>query len=167
LLRLGCAMFALNFVVVAIATAVLSIYASTALRSTLHTYGANPTWFAWFTVVCGFNQAGFALVRDGLIPFNHDTFFVLVLCANLLIGNAFLPLVMRGVLTVCARHSRDPAPWKFLLEHPRICSTTLFPSLQTKMLSGIPSLAIPFLPLFPLKSAVFTQLVKAVYSTFV
>eukprot|EP00026_Physarum_polycephalum_P005892 Phypoly_transcript_05931.p1 GENE.Phypoly_transcript_05931~~Phypoly_transcript_05931.p1 ORF type:complete len:381 (+),score=45.07 Phypoly_transcript_05931:449-1591(+) len=136
LLRLGITLLLYNLAVVLLVWTLLSIYSNTEFHKLLRSNSIDPTWFAFFTAVCSFNQTGFALLQAGLIPINNDTFFALTLSLVILFSNTLLPLVVRGIISIAAKVSKEPAPWKFMLEHPRICSTVLFPALQTKILTG-------------------------------
>jgi Trk-type K+ transport system membrane component len=138
LLRLGITLLLYNLATVIVVWVLLSIYDSIELKTLLKDNAIDPTWFAFFTSVCSFNQTGFALLEDGLIPINNDTFFAILLSLVILFSNTLLPLVMRALISLAARFSKEPEPWKFMLEHPRICSTILFPALQTKILTGMP-----------------------------
>lgn len=144
LLYLGITLLAYNAVVVFFGWAIISIYASTSLLSTLSEEHLHPTWFSFFTVVCAFNQDGLTLVEEGLVSFSNHFFFAFMLSVIILISNTLLPVVMRGIISLFAKFSKKPEPWKFLLEHPRICSTFLFPALQTKILAGIIMLLLLF-----------------------
>lgn len=136
LLRLAIALLAFEAVTITVGWILLTIYSNTTLRDSMETYNTNPTWFALFTIMCAFNQAGFALTEDGLIPFNNHFFFALVLTVVILISNMLLPVVIRGIISVVAKWAKKPDPWTFLLDHPRICSTIMFPAAQTRVLSG-------------------------------
>lgn len=142
LLYLGLTLLSFNFIVVIIGWAIISIYSLVSLSSILSQEHLHPTWFSFFTTVCAVNQAGFTLVEEGLLPFSNRFFFAFILSIIILISNTLLPVVMRGIITLFARFSKKPDPWKFLLEHPRICSTLLFPALQTKILAGTTNLLL-------------------------
>jgi Trk-type K+ transport system membrane component len=134
LLRLGITLLAFNVLTVVIGWAFLTIYSNTALKGKLS--DLNPEWFSFFTVVCAYNQTGYGLTEEGLIPFNNHIVFALIVSIIILISNMLLPVVMRGIIRMATKLSSVPEPWQFLLDHPRICSTVLFPALQTRILAG-------------------------------
>ena len=100
LLRLGWTLLLYNLVTVLVVWILLTIYTNTAIKSLLKDNTIDPTWFAFFTAVCSFNQTGFALLRDGLIPINNNTFFALLLSVVILFSNMLLPLVMRYAIFI-------------------------------------------------------------------
>lgn len=137
LLKLGLTLLAFNLFFILFFFILITIYSTTAVNNILSKGGVNPTWFSFFTVVCAFNQSGFALLKEGLVPLSNHFFFAFILSLTILVSNMFLPVIIRIIITFIAKFSKNPEPWKFMLEHPRICSTILFPSLQTKILAGI------------------------------
>jgi len=149
---LGVIMFLYNVLIIAIGFLILLIYSNTHIKEILEDkYKHDPTWFAFFTIVSAFNQAGFGTLRDGLTAFNSDFLVMIVVSFVVIAGNTCLPIGLRFLIWIFHRFSNNPA-FKFLLIHPRVCSFHLFPSLQTKMLG------FSYLVLFTVQMVTFAAL---------
>ncbi|GAA1464631.1 TrkH family potassium uptake protein [Microbacterium thalassium] len=63
-------------------------------------------WHALFHAVSSFNNAGFALYTDNLIPFAADPFICLPICAAIILGGFGFPVLMQ-----LRREWRHPLRW--------------------------------------------------------
>ncbi|WVR05584.1 hypothetical protein IAU60_002603 [Kwoniella sp. DSM 27419] len=94
----------------------------------------NKTWFSLFISVSGYTGSGMSLTDQGLAPFATSYTLIYVLIFVLLAGNHALPIMLRSVLwlgTKITRQGRTFETLHFLLDHPRRCFLYLFPSHQT------------------------------------
>lgn len=96
----------------------------------------NPWFMSFFTSIAGFNNVGLLPLDDSVVPFQKSPLFLLVLAFLILAGNTAFALLLRliiWVMWVSTPVSRQvhKDSLRFLLDHPRRCFTTLFPSLQT------------------------------------
>lgn len=109
--------------------------------------GENPWWAGIFYSVSAFNNGGFSLVDDSLIPFQSHYFVLIVVGLLILAGNTAYPVFLRLILWSILKIlnlTTDPGEmrdWKetfeFILKYPRRVYTTLFPSRATWWLVGV------------------------------
>lgn len=70
-------------------------------------YGiGEAAWHALFHAVSSFNNAGFALYTDNLIPFATDPFIVLPICAAVILGGLGFPVLLQ-----LRKEFRRPLHW--------------------------------------------------------
>ena len=97
--------------------------------------GVGRPWWAVFMSGSAFNDQGFSLHPDSMIPFQNALFPLLLMTFLIIIGNTGFPCMLRFMiwfLWKCA--PRGSALWEelhFLLDHPRRCFTLLFPRSAT------------------------------------
>ncbi|KAI8584160.1 hypothetical protein K450DRAFT_218468 [Umbelopsis ramanniana AG] len=96
----------------------------------------NPWFMSFFTAIAGFNNVGLLPLDDSVVPFQKSPLFLLALAFLILVGNTAFALLLRliiWVMWVTTPVSRQvhKDSLRFLLDHPRRCFTTLFPSMQT------------------------------------
>ena len=125
----------------------LACWIATRNSSVPREYGMDPWWTGIFYSVSAFNNGGFALVKDSVIPFQGDYFVLIVIGLLILAGNTAYPIFLRLVLwsgLKILQLTTDPltlGPWKetveFILKYPRRVYTTLFPSRATWWLFGV------------------------------
>jgi hypothetical protein len=109
--------------------------------------GENPWWTGIFFSVSAFNNGGFTLIDDSLIPFQSHYFVLIVVGLLILAGNTAYPVFLRLILWSILKmlqFTTDPGEmkdWKetfeFILKYPRRVYTTLFPSRATWWLVGV------------------------------
>ena len=108
--------------------------------------GENPWWAGIFYSVSAFNNGGFTLVNDSVIPFQSDYFVLFAIGLLILAGNTAYPIFLRlifwSILKVLEFTSDERfIPWKetleFILKYPRRVYTTLFPSRATWWLFAV------------------------------
>ncbi|KAG2182843.1 hypothetical protein INT44_005824, partial [Umbelopsis vinacea] len=94
-------------------------------------------WFmSFFTAIAGFNNVGLLPLDDSVIPFQKSPVFLLSLAFLILVGNTAFALLLRFIIwimwvTTPVSRQVHKDSLRFLLDHPRRCFTTLFPSMQT------------------------------------
>ncbi|KAF2071658.1 hypothetical protein CYY_007033 [Polysphondylium violaceum] len=94
----------------------------------------NGWWWALFHGVSGFTNSGLSLFSENLIPIHHNPFLLLMVSFLIIIGNTLFPVVLRQIIRVCEKFSKDPDPYTNLLENPRSIFTHLFPAKETFVL---------------------------------
>eukprot|EP00698_Gefionella_okellyi_P013233 TRINITY_DN3612_c1_g1_i2.p1 TRINITY_DN3612_c1_g1~~TRINITY_DN3612_c1_g1_i2.p1 ORF type:complete len:399 (-),score=60.43 TRINITY_DN3612_c1_g1_i2:76-1272(-) len=94
----------------------------------------SPAWCAIYHAVSGSQNVGFSLFQNNLIPFATDYVVLITLAMCIFLGNTFFPIVLRVIVKVCHRVSKDKTPYRYLLSRPRRCYTMLFPAAETWML---------------------------------
>lgn len=82
-----------------------------------------------------FNDLGFTLTPDSMIPFQQAVLPLLLGSFLIVIGNTGFPCMLRFVIWVASllvpHNSGVWEEFKFLLDHPRRCFTLLFPTQAT------------------------------------
>jgi Trk-type K+ transport system membrane component len=82
-----------------------------------------------------FNDLGFTLTPESMIPFQFAVLPLLLGTFLIIIGNTGFPCMLRLVIWMTEKCTpRGTAVWeelRFLLDHPRRCFTLLFPSNAT------------------------------------
>lgn len=125
----------------------LACYIATRTPEIPRANGEDPWWAGIFYSVSAFNNGGFTLINDSVIPFQSDYFVLLVIALLILAGNTAYPIFLRLILWSLLKIlnlTTEPtvmAPWKetleFILKYPRRVYTTLFPSRATWWLVGV------------------------------
>lgn len=85
-------------------------------------------------------SAGFTLLADNLVPFseNEDWFILLILMIPMIMGNQAFPFALRSLVHLRARFDKaNREVYDYLLEHPRRCSTHMFPARETTVLTFV------------------------------
>jgi trk system potassium uptake protein TrkH len=116
---------------------VLALYCTLAEspRAILDRNGVNPIWFSAFHSVSSFNNAGFSLLADNLVPFANDRLILVVTSVEILLGNCLAPVSLRVIVWVMHHFNEDEDDRLSLLLHfPRTTFTHLFGPEATVML---------------------------------
>ncbi|KAL6067603.1 low affinity potassium transporter [Balamuthia mandrillaris] len=116
------------------------------LQEALEDNDNNPWWWSIFHALSALNNAGFSTMPDNLMQFNRSTFFLTLISVLVLFGNTAYPLVLRLLLWLYYRlllwrnakrkknknADDDRLPvYRYLLSHPRRCTTHLFPATHS------------------------------------
>lgn len=116
-----------------------SSYAQDVLR-TSNPDGPIDTWgFSFFASLSSFNNLGLIPLDASLVPFQSAP-CILILCMVLILaGNTAYAIFLRLIIWVLYKvtpktYKIQRETYRYLLDHPRRCYTTLFPSTQTKWL---------------------------------
>ncbi|CAE6540859.1 unnamed protein product [Rhizoctonia solani] len=94
----------------------------------------NTTWFALFTVISAYANAGLTVVDTSLTQMSNAYLMIFVIIWLILVGATAFPLSLRffvWVGTKIFRRGSTGRGLKFLLKHPRRCFMHLFPSHQS------------------------------------
>lgn len=113
-----------------------STYAQDVLRTTNSTGPIDPWFFSFFQSLSAFNNLGIMLCDDSMVPFQNAPAPLIFTMLLILFGNTAYAINLRFIvwtmykLTPASRPMRRET-LRYLLDHPRRCYTTLFPSTQT------------------------------------
>lgn len=96
----------------------------------------NYWFFSFFSGIAGFNNVGLIPLDDSVVPFQKSPLYLLIMSFLILVGNTAFALLLRLVIWTLWRltphhQQMHKDSLRFLLDHPRRCFTTLFPSAQT------------------------------------
>ncbi|KAJ5684619.1 Low-affinity potassium transport protein [Penicillium maclennaniae] len=86
--------------------------------------GMNPWWVGFFFAISAFNNSGMSILDANMVPFQRSTYMLITMGLLILAGNTWI--LPPGEYFHYLRETLT-----FLLEHPRRCYTTLFPSAHT------------------------------------
>ncbi|MCJ1480568.1 hypothetical protein MMC06_000723 [Schaereria dolodes] len=100
--------------------------------------GLNPWWVGAFNAVSAFNNSGMSLLDANMVAFQTADYMLISVGLLILAGNTCYPIFLRLIIwTLLKLLPNKPAyeeykvTLRFLLDHPRRCYTTLFPSNHT------------------------------------
>lgn len=95
----------------------------------------NTTWFALFSIISAYANAGLTVVDTSLIEMPNAYPMIFVIIWLILVGATAFPLSLRLFVWVgtkiCRKGGSTYKGLKFLLKHPRRCFMYLFPSHQS------------------------------------
>ncbi|KAG8719018.1 low affinity potassium transporter [Ceratobasidium sp. 395] len=94
----------------------------------------NTTWFALFTVISAYANAGLTVVDTSLIEMSNAYPMIFVIIWLILAGASAFPLSLRFFVWIGTKivpKGNTYKGLKFLLKHPRRCFMYLFPSHQS------------------------------------
>jgi Trk-type K+ transport system membrane component len=97
----------------------------------------NAFFYSLFHVGSSFNNAGFGLFSNNMIPLIEQEFVLLFLSILMIAGNTMYPIFLRQTIKILKRISKSEktkASYAFLLANPRESFTHLFPELNTNIL---------------------------------
>lgn len=101
----------------------------------------NAIWFSAFQVIGAWANTGMSLVDQNMVPFRTAYPMIAVLVVCVLAGNTAYPIFIRFLVWVLGKAFPEDCRTKealhFLLDHPRRCFISMFPSNQTWLLFGI------------------------------
>lgn len=116
-----------------------STYAQEVLKTT-NTAGPLNEWlFSFFCSMSSFNNLGLSLMDASMVPFQSSPGLLIPIMFLILAGNTAYAIILRLIIWIlykCTPKSyvMRKETFRYLLDHPRRCYTTLFPSTQTKWL---------------------------------
>ncbi|CAE6502603.1 unnamed protein product [Rhizoctonia solani] len=94
----------------------------------------NTTWFAFFSVISAYANAGLTVVDTSLTQMSNAYVMIFVIIWLILVGATAFPLSLRFLVwvgTKIFRHGNTNRGLRFLLRYPRRCFMYLFPSHQS------------------------------------
>lgn len=122
--------------VIVVSFLLLGIYSSQDpwMSSICASRSIDPWWFALFTAVSSFHNAGFSVFQDNLIPVYNNAYVLIVVSMNIMLGNVGYPVAFRFIVWTLHKIYPEDAALKFLLDRPRKCFTHMFRAPQTRLL---------------------------------
>ncbi|PHZ12443.1 TrkH-domain-containing protein [Rhizopus microsporus ATCC 52813] len=99
----------------------------------------NAWGFSFFTSLASFNNLGLSQLDESMQPFEKAPFMLFLIMMLILAGNTAYAILLRLVIWIMYKITPQSyymrrETLKYLLDHPRRCYTTLFPSYQTRWL---------------------------------
>ncbi|KAH3685747.1 hypothetical protein WICPIJ_003266 [Wickerhamomyces pijperi] len=111
------------------------IWCTSGYRAGVEAFGVEATWWAFFNGMSAFANLGFTLTPNSMGNFSTSPYALLATAFFIVCGNTGFPIVLRFIIWVMFKSSRDLSLMReslgFLLDHPRRCFTILFPSTTT------------------------------------
>src|SRR5271157_3827994 len=102
-------------------------------------HNVTTWWFATFHACSAFNNAGFSLFADSMMPFQKDTVIQMLSVVQFVAGNTLFPVFLRGIVWICSRITKRPSlnnkAFRLLLAEPRHFYTHLYPMKETLVLA--------------------------------
>ncbi|KAI8329221.1 cation transporter [Chlamydoabsidia padenii] len=117
-----------------------STYAQDVLRTTNGSAGPiDPWFFSFFQSLSGFNNLGIMLCDASMVPFQNAPAPLIFTMILVLCGNTAYAINLRFIIWSTYKLTPRSRPMlretlRYMLDHPRRCYTTLFPSTQTNWL---------------------------------
>jgi hypothetical protein len=113
-----------------------STYAQDVLRTTNANGPIDPWFFSFFQSLSGFNNLGIMLCDASMVPFQNAPAPLIFTMILILCGNTAYAINLRFIIWSMYKLTPRSRPMlretlRYLLDHPRRCYTTLFPSTQT------------------------------------
>lgn len=116
-----------------------STYAQGVLQTTNATGPIDPWFYSFFSSLSSFNNLGLSLVDASMTPFQSAPCMLILSMILILAGNTAYAIVLRLIIWILYKitpktYIMRRETFRYLLDHPRRCYTTLFPATQTKWL---------------------------------
>ncbi|CAO3587690.1 unnamed protein product [Absidia cylindrospora] len=113
-----------------------STYAQDVLLTTNTTGPIDPWLFSFFQSLSAFNNLGIMLCDASMVPFQNAPAPLVLTMILILSGNTAYAINLRFIIWSMYKLTPHSRPMRretlrYLLDHPRRCYTTLFPSTQT------------------------------------
>ncbi|KAI7898077.1 cation transport protein-domain-containing protein [Cokeromyces recurvatus] len=115
-----------------------SNYAQGVLR-TSNNKPINPWLFSFFSSMSSFNNLGLIPLDASMVPFQSAPCMLILSMLLILMGNTAYAICLRFIIWVLYKMTPKSyvirrETFRYLLDHPRRCYTTLFPATQTRWL---------------------------------
>ncbi|CEP15149.1 hypothetical protein [Parasitella parasitica] len=116
-----------------------SAYAQDVLKTTNQTGPIDMWLFSFFSSLSSFNNLGMSLVDASMVPFQSAPCILILSMILILAGNTAYAIILRLIIWFLYKitpktYIMRRETFRYLLDHPRRCYTTLFPATQTKWL---------------------------------
>lgn len=116
-----------------------STYAQDVLQTTNAAGPIDPWFYSFFSSLSSFNNLGLSLVDASMTPFQSAPCMLILSMILILAGNTAYAIVLRLIIWILYKitpktYIMRRETFRYLLDHPRRCYTTLFPATQTKWL---------------------------------
>ncbi|KAI7888314.1 cation transporter [Mucor mucedo] len=116
-----------------------STYAQDILRTTNSNGPVNEWFFSFFCSMSSFNNLGLIQVDASMVPFQSAPGLLLPIIFLVFAGNTAYAIFLRLIIWILYKltpksHVMKKETYRYLLDHPRRCYTSLFPATHTKWL---------------------------------
>lgn len=116
-----------------------STYAQDILRTTNSNGPVNEWFFSFFCSMSSFNNLGLIQVDASMVPFQSAPGLLLPIIFLVFAGNTAYAIFLRLIIWIFYKvtpksHVMQRETYRYLLDHPRRCYTSLFPATHTKWL---------------------------------
>lgn len=113
-----------------------STYAQAVLETSNPNGPVEPWFFSFFLSLSAFTNLGLNNLDASMVPFQNAPCPLILCIILILVGNTAFAIMLRFIIWACYRlapKSKEltKETFRYLLDHPRRCYTTLFPSTQT------------------------------------
>ncbi|KAI8643573.1 cation transporter [Parasitella parasitica] len=113
-----------------------SSYAQEVLKTSNPTGPVDPWFFSMFMSLSAFTNLGLNHLDASMAPFQNAPAPLILAILLILVGNTAFAILLRFIIWFCyvltpERKVMRRETFRYLLDHPRRCYTTLFPSTQT------------------------------------
>jgi Trk-type K+ transport system membrane component len=113
-----------------------SSYAQEVLATSNPTGPVDPWFFSFFQSLSGFTNLGLNHLDASMTPFQNAPAPLILSIILILVGNTAFAIVLRFIIWACYKLTPEQnfmrrETFRYLLDHPRRCYTTLFPATQT------------------------------------
>ncbi|KAF1806767.1 cation transport protein-domain-containing protein [Mucor lusitanicus] len=113
-----------------------STYAQEVLATSNPTGPVEPWFFSFFMSLSAFTNLGLNHLDASMAPFQNAPAPLILAILLILVGNTAFAILLRFIIWICyvltpERKVMRRETFRYLLDHPRRCYTTLFPSTQT------------------------------------
>ncbi|CAO3621654.1 unnamed protein product [Mucor hiemalis] len=116
-----------------------SSYAQQILRTSNANGPVNEWLFSFFLGMSSFNNLGLSIIDASMVPFQSAPGLLIPVMFLILAGNTAYAIFLRLIIWIMYKltpksYVMRKETFRYLLDHPRRCYTTLFPATQTKWL---------------------------------
>lgn len=116
-----------------------SSYAQQILRTSNANGPVNEWLFSFFLSMSSFNNLGLSIIDASMVPFQSAPGLLVPVMFLILAGNTAYAIFLRLIIWIMYKltpksYVMRRETFRYLLDHPRRCYTTLFPATQTKWL---------------------------------
>lgn len=113
-----------------------STYAQEVLKTSNPTGPVNPWFFSFFMSLSSFTNLGLNHLDASMTPFQNSPAPLILAMFLILAGNTAFAILLRCIIWCCYQLTPKKKimrreTFRYLLDHPRRCFTTLFPATQT------------------------------------
>lgn len=113
-----------------------STYAQEVLKTSNPNGPVDPWFFSMFMSLSAFTNLGLNHLDASMVPFQNAPAPLILSIILILVGNTAYAILLRFIIWLCYRLTPKSnvmrrETFRYLLDHPRRCYTTLFPSTQT------------------------------------
>ncbi|KAG1137617.1 hypothetical protein G6F37_011101 [Rhizopus arrhizus] len=113
-----------------------STYAQTVLQTSNGNGAIEPWFFSFFLSLSSFTNLGLNHLDASMVPFQNAPCPLIFCIILILVGNTAYAIMLRFIIWICYKMTpnskeMERETFRYLLDHPRRCYTTLFPATQT------------------------------------